>query len=87
MTKKMKAREDARIVQPLFEFGALLRYYDEHGMADRSTKAKEKFADLAKVYDKLLTILDGKEKDFFDREVDKAYKRFLASQKGPNGYA
>ena len=70
---------DINILKPLYEFGALIKFCEEHHMTKESMIVHTGMPDLSGIYYKVLWNLSGRNLEIFENEVQKAYERFVAA--------
>lgn len=65
------------ILQPLYEFGALLRYLEENGKAKERLMLHTKYKDLSHIYYKAKENLSEEDASNFEAYEEIAYCRFV----------
>lgn len=65
------------VMQPLYEFGALLRYLEESGLVRESLKLHTEYTDLSKIYYKVKENLSKTELEDFAAHEEVAYCRLI----------
>lgn len=65
------------VMQPLYEFGALLRFLEENGLVKESLELHTKYKDLSKIYYKIKGNLSEEDLEDFETHETVAYCRFM----------
>lgn len=65
------------ILQPLYEFGALLRYLEENGLVRESLKLHTEYTNLSKIYYKVKENLSETELEDFAAHEEVTYCRLI----------
>ncbi len=65
------------ILQPLYEFGALLRFFSENGLVKESLKLHTEYENLSRIYYKIKKNLSKMELEEFEAHETVTYCRFM----------
>ena len=68
---------DLKYFQPLFEFGALIKYCEDYNLVRENVMVHLGMQDLAQIYYKVINTLPEKQMKYFEYEVQLAYDRFV----------